>query len=98
MESKNVRIRIMSPEHVESELRDSVPATSRNASVTETLASSLTYCPSCFFFQAEDGIRDLTVRVQTCALPICPTSRQSDAAVLGAYLPSSSERCSALPS
>src|SRR2546427_8593034 len=25
-----------------------------------------------FFFQAEDGIRDLTVtRVQTCALPIC---------------------------
>src|SRR2546430_6163838 len=23
-----------------------------------------------FFFQAEDGIRDLTVRVQTCALPI----------------------------
>src|SRR5256886_4280704 len=29
------------------------------------------YC-SCFFFQAEDGIRDLTVTgVQTCALPIC---------------------------
>src|SRR2546430_9596910 len=29
---------------------------------------------SCFFFfQAEDGIRDLTVTgVQTCALPICP--------------------------
>src|SRR5256886_7092197 len=27
---------------------------------------------SCFFFQAEDGIRDLTVTgVQTCALPIC---------------------------
>src|SRR2546430_3913343 len=26
---------------------------------------------SCFFFQAEDGIRDLTVTgVQTCALPI----------------------------
>src|SRR2546430_17584050 len=26
----------------------------------------------CFFFQAEDGIRDLTVTgVQTCALPIC---------------------------
>src|SRR2546423_5726285 len=24
-----------------------------------------------FFFQAEDGIRDLTVTVQTCALPIC---------------------------
>src|SRR2546430_3518373 len=27
-----------------------------------------------FFFQAEDGIRDLTVTgVQTCALPICPS-------------------------
>src|SRR2546430_6573371 len=27
----------------------------------------------CFFFQAEDGIRDLTVTgVQTCALPIFP--------------------------
>src|SRR2546430_13537758 len=31
-----------------------------------------TACPACFFFfQAEDGIRDLTVTgVQTCALPI----------------------------
>src|SRR2546427_1910048 len=29
-----------------------------------------------FFFQAEDGIRDLTVTgVQTCALPICFVSR-----------------------
>src|SRR5205085_5505165 len=29
-------------------------------------------CRFCFFFQAEDGIRDLTVTgVQTCALPIC---------------------------
>src|SRR5256886_4978324 len=29
-----------------------------------------------FFFQAEDGIRDLTVTgVQTCALPICVTHR-----------------------
>src|SRR2546430_12307840 len=28
-----------------------------------------------FFFQAEDGIRDLTVTgVQTCALPICRTA------------------------
>src|SRR2546427_3906314 len=28
-----------------------------------------------FFFQAEDGIRDLTVTgVQTCALPIVPTT------------------------
>src|SRR5256886_12628193 len=31
-----------------------------------------------FFFQAEDGIRDLTVTgVQTCALPICPTIQQT---------------------
>src|SRR2546430_12355773 len=30
---------------------------------------------SFFFFQAEDGIRDLTVTgVQTCALPICSAS------------------------
>src|SRR5205823_8428050 len=29
-------------------------------------------CRSCFFFQAEDGIRDkLVTGVQTCALPIC---------------------------
>src|SRR5256886_9546202 len=29
-----------------------------------------------FFFQAEDGIRDLTVTgVQTCALPISPAAR-----------------------
>src|SRR5688572_33441776 len=29
-----------------------------------------------FFFQAEDGIRDLTVTgVQTCALPICQRTR-----------------------
>src|SRR2546430_5020161 len=35
-----------------------------------------------FFFQAEDGIRDLTVTgVQTCALPICP----QDAARGGAF-------------
>src|SRR5256886_6829561 len=33
----------------------------------------------CFFFQAEDGIRDLTVtRVQTCALPISTTQRRLD--------------------
>src|SRR5688572_7099667 len=31
-----------------------------------------------FFFQAEDGIRDLTVTgVQTCALPICSRTRRS---------------------
>src|SRR3989475_5721487 len=34
-----------------------------------------------FFFQAEDGIRDLTVTgVQTCALPISPTSGKFRAA------------------
>src|SRR5256886_5467354 len=33
---------------------------------------SLRLISSFFFFQAEDGIRDLTVTgVQTCALPIC---------------------------
>src|SRR5438874_9637823 len=31
-----------------------------------------------FFFQAEDGIRDLYVTgVQTCALPICPARTRS---------------------
>src|SRR2546427_2026469 len=34
--------------------------------------SSMTLLVCFFFFQAEDGIRDLTVTgVQTCALPIC---------------------------
>src|SRR2546430_3170583 len=34
-------------------------------------------CCVFFFFQAEDGIRDLTVTgVQTCALPICVQSRR----------------------
>src|SRR5437763_11335804 len=34
-----------------------------------------------FFFQAEDGIRDTSVTgVQTCALPICRGSRQTDRA------------------
>src|SRR2546430_9151191 len=33
----------------------------------------------CFFFQAEDGIRDLTVTgVQTCALPICFVGRDAE--------------------
>src|SRR5256886_5833754 len=33
-------------------------------------------CRVCFFFQAEDGIRDLTVTgVQTCALPISQQQR-----------------------
>src|SRR6266478_10113892 len=42
-----------------------------------------------FFFQAEDGIRDLTVTgVQTCALPICPTvTREGHSAVWAPRLP-----------
>src|SRR5699024_11987812 len=33
----------------------------------------------CFFFQAEDGIRDRNVTgVQTCALPICRVQRRGD--------------------
>src|SRR5256886_4970709 len=36
-----------------------------------------------FFFQAEDGIRDLTVTgVQTCALPIYADARPEDGALL----------------
>src|SRR2546430_12972961 len=36
-------------------------------------------CYVFFFFQAEDGIRDLTVTgVQTCALPIYQRGRQAD--------------------
>src|SRR5438270_13297654 len=38
-----------------------------------------------FFFQAEDGIRDLTVTgVQTCALPICSRSTTGWCATTGA--------------
>src|SRR2546422_6367372 len=48
------------------------------------------HCLSClmsiFFFQAEDGIRDVAVTgVQTCALPILPNEIQSDA--LGRHTP-----------
>src|SRR5207253_8613817 len=36
-------------------------------------------CKRCFFFQAEDGIRDGHVTgVQTCALPICAARRKSE--------------------
>src|SRR5437867_10782367 len=42
--------------------------------------SKLFFC--CFFFQAEDGIRDRTVTgVQTCALPISGVVLQTDAEV-----------------
>src|SRR2546430_4111468 len=40
-----------------------------------------------FFFQAEDGIRDLTVTgVQTCALPIYPAQELHDVAPVGALV------------
>src|SRR2546430_3182222 len=53
-----------------------------------------------FFFQAEDGIRDLTVTgVQTCALPIFPTPIPGDcsatAVSVGLPQPGSGERCAA---
>src|SRR3712207_8978850 len=42
----------------------------RNASDESLMGDTIS---SVFFFQAEDGIRDIVVTgVQTCALPICP--------------------------
>src|SRR5207249_8608146 len=49
----------------------------------------------CFFFQAEDGIRDRNVTgVQTCALPICFSVTKRSSAMEGRFcgLPSSSQR------
>src|SRR2546430_5876447 len=47
-------------------------------------------CSRCifFFFQAEDGIRDLTVTgVQTCALPICSELlRRQPPVIVGGFL------------
>src|SRR5437762_8263894 len=38
---------------------------------------------TCFFFQAEDGIRDTSVTgVQTCALPICSVGSEAGVAKL----------------
>src|SRR5256885_10179736 len=46
-----------------------------------TMSSSICSCLSCFFFQAEDGIRDYKVTgVQTCALPISYRSHHHAAA------------------
>src|SRR2546430_7534023 len=43
-----------------------------NCRLTGVTKRSCLCCVVFFFFQAEDGIRDLTVTgVQTCALPIC---------------------------
>src|SRR2546421_8416049 len=46
--------------------------------------------PFFFFFQAEDGIRDLIVTgVQTCALPICPLAATAGRVGLSGVLPGS---------
>src|SRR2546430_9807746 len=54
-----------------------------------------------FFFQAEDGIRDLTVTgVQTCALPICGVEVQTmigDGRVCACSDSRHSRRCGELP-
>src|SRR5690606_40087042 len=57
-----------------------------------------------FFFQAEDGIRDFHVTgVQTCALPICPSSSASSCIRCTSATTSScgrtrtGSRCSACP-
>src|SRR2546427_587775 len=52
-----------------------------------------------FFFQAEDGIRDLTVTgVQTCALPICSTATSPVALAISRSLASVSWTASAVSS
>src|SRR5690606_40115725 len=44
----------------------------------------------CFFFQAEDGIRDFHVTgVQTCALPICQTEQVEQLAAVSEELAAS---------
>src|SRR5690349_2216339 len=46
-------------------------ATFSNSSSSASVISPAAFAPTSFFFQAEDGIRDLYVTgVQTCALPI----------------------------
>src|SRR2546422_7001616 len=51
--------------------------------VSELLAS----CHLFFFFQAEDGIRDVAVTgVQTCALPICAMMSADIIALAGRFL------------
>src|SRR2546430_10342815 len=49
----------------------------RNGSSATSRAVNILSSYVCFFFQAEDGIRDLTVTgVQTCALPISQIFQQ----------------------
>src|SRR5437867_9719733 len=50
-----------------------------NLIFTNNLNKRYTTLNQCFFFQAEDGIRDRTVTgVQTCALPIFPFNDAAD--------------------
>src|SRR2546430_86423 len=52
-------------------VRTSVGSSKLNTSSHITFSVDLSFLLFLFFFQAEDGIRDLTVTgVQTCALPI----------------------------
>src|SRR5256886_13504823 len=49
----------------------------RNTKMPPSLKGAGVGVCSVFFFQAEDGIRDLTVTgVQTCALPICAADQR----------------------
>src|SRR5437762_4296812 len=46
--------------------------------ISPTAAPKVCFCGCCFFFQAEDGIRDTSVTgVQTCALPISVTGTEN---------------------
>src|SRR5256884_1114559 len=54
---------------------------------------SMHFCFVFFFFQAEDGIRDVAVTgVQTCALPICSTVRVTRRARVSGLLAESIQR------
>src|SRR2546421_7250270 len=69
--------------------REALPASAKRTSSTNRIRS-LTF----FFFQAEDGIRDLIVTgVQTCALPISkPRSLKQASEILAAALACFKER------
>src|SRR5207249_7985230 len=56
--------------------KSSTPISRSRSSSRSTRTASPTSSRKCFFFQAEDGIRDRNVTgVQTCALPICVLHR-----------------------
>src|SRR5438105_5878319 len=62
----------------------STASASCTGAITMTVLTKLAPMPwlsigCCFFFQAEDGIRDpLVTGVQTCALPICAVRHADD--------------------